>query len=119
GGDCGAIYNTLTLGILGGAEPVALSAETLPAWAALAVCASRTEHHMAALRVSVELFKADPQTPWAWLVPESEINLGMYAEALKDIQTLLKRRPKDAHVALVYAAGSCRLEMWDRCLAAV
>jgi hypothetical protein len=118
GGDCNSIYNTLTMGILGGEKPLALDADGLPAWTALAVCASRTEHHMAALRVAVELFKADPKTPWAWLVPESEIQLGMYPEALKDIRTLLKMRPKDAHVALVYAAGSCKLEFWKDCLEA-
>src|SRR4051794_39953057 len=73
GGDCTVVYNVLTLGILGGTEPLALDTQSQPAWTALAVCASRTEHHMTALRVAVELFKADPKTPWAWLVPESEI----------------------------------------------
>jgi hypothetical protein len=118
GGDCNSIYNTLTVGILGGEKPLQLDSDSQPAWTALAVCASKTEHHMAALRVAVELFKADPKTPWAWLVPESEIQLGMYSEALKDIQALLKMRPNDAHVALVYASGSCKLELWKPCLEA-
>jgi hypothetical protein len=118
GSDCGTIYNALTLAVLGGAEPLALDAETQPAYTALAVCASRTEHHLAALRFAAELYKADPQTPYAWLVPESEIALGMYSDALKDIQTLIKQRPKDARVAMVYAAGSCKLELWQACLKA-
>ena len=93
-----AIYNALNLAILGGDQPPAIDETTQPAYTAVAVCASRTGHHLAALRVSAELYKLDPQTPLAYLVPESEIALGMYSEALKDIQTLLKRRPKDAHV---------------------
>jgi hypothetical protein len=118
GGDCSAIYNALNLAILGGAEPLALDATTAPAYNAVAVCAAKSGHHLAALRFAVEIYGKDPQTPLAWLVPESEVALGMYSEALKDIQTLLKRRPKDAHVALVYAAGSCMLELWKPCLEA-
>jgi hypothetical protein len=118
GGSCATIYQTLSLAILGGEKPPLLDVESRPAWAALAVCAARTDHHLAALRFAVELFKNDPQTPWAWLVPDSEIALGMYPDALKDITALQKARPKDAHVALVYATGSCKLELWPACLRA-
>jgi hypothetical protein len=116
GGECKNIYGMLTVALLGGEKPVALDAASKNAYTALAVCASKTEHHMAALRFAAELYKQDPQTPWAYLVPESEIALGMYPEALKDIQLLARQRPKDARVAMVYASGSCKLELWQPCL---
>src|SRR5262249_31316744 len=118
GGNCGDVYNAITVGILGGEKPVALDANTQPAFNALAVCAARSGHHLTALRVSAELYQLDPETPLAYLVPESEIALGMYSDAVKDIKSLLKARPKDAHVVLVYAAGTCKLELWQPCLTA-
>jgi tetratricopeptide (TPR) repeat protein len=118
GGSCPNVYNVITAAILGGDKVLALDGDTQPAYAALAVCASRTEHHLAALRVSAELYKRDPQTPLAYLVPESEVALGMYKDAIDDLKALLGKRPKDAHVALVYAAASCKLEVWSACLPA-
>src|SRR4051812_42205444 len=56
GGDCAGIYNMLTIGILGGEKPLVLSAETQPIFSALAVCASKSGHHLSALRYSAELY---------------------------------------------------------------
>src|SRR5512141_2992763 len=71
-GDCAGVYNALTIGVLGGEKPLPLTAETQPVYSALAVCASKTGHHLSALRYAADLYKLDAQSPLAYLVPESE-----------------------------------------------